>query len=867
MEHVVVHHASCSLNVYSHLQTITTGTCWADTTCDTDLGHGILYDMDYPTHSRFCGISWEDADTNCNLERHCPTGQSSECTEGEECFSFLTGCNYVDMIGGPPDDSDGEGSSATLGKDDPSRSNYCGVDWNDAISNCADDENWCPSGADADCPEGKLCFAGTDCKYVSDIFPTGSPSDSPTFAPTPIPPLTQAPVVYGAVENTRFCGLGWEDVSTTCRIGSHCPSGSSSDCPSGQECLAWIRGCNIVDFEQHLNETGQEIFGADHWLIPPEGLPGLVDVTSNGTQYSEPQLPPASILANIAQPTPAPDPVPPSEIGLPVYESPSPSLNAAATSTAAPARVYGAGENNVFCGASWLEASERCSPETFCSDGAALHKCANANEFCWVGVTACDAYDWMPTASPTTASPSAMPTELVASSENPTSPPTGDASHTVSSDSSHTLSSDLNSSSGEEEEVVAAIEEEEEAVSASTIMRQSYCATDYVQLMSSCATLITCNREPCPDGYTCFTNAKCIAEIMVDHVPSPVPTSSPATSLTPSAPIMIAQISKTFTPSAEYQSYIQTTFTDHPTLFTLSDDEVVQRLTNMNSYCATSLSEVLSSCSYALHTCNMVDSMCGDGTYCFEDIVCPDPQAITTAQTFSTPSPLSILSSIAPTAHDIETSYDSFTSVPPTTTRLTSMPTSPITLASSSASPTTIRPTSQPISPTPSPSFSTGGVEGNIQNYCAKSKQDLVYTCASAPTCNAGNQPCPAGTYCFGNHVCQAETISLSHASMPNLTPAPVPIIDNYEAAVMTIAPESASSRSEGPTITNYVSKPWEVWESNENLGQGAVNDNGDLESNDIYPYWQIMNDSEGAGLSITLVLVLICSYTNWMRC
>ena len=857
--------------------------------------------MDHPTHSRFCGISWEDADTNCNLERHCPTGESSECPEGEECFSFLTGCNYVDMIGGPPDGSGGEGNSS-LGKDDPSRSNYCGVDWNDAISNCDDDGNWCPSGADADCPEGKLCFAGTDCKYVSDIFPTGSPSDSPTFAPTPIPPLTQAPVVYGAEENTRFCGTGWEDVSTTCRIGSHCPS--------GQECFTWILGCNIVDFEQHLNETGQEIFGADHWLIPPEGLPGLVDVTSNGTHYSDPQLPPASILANIAQPTPAPDSEPPSEIGLPVYESPSPSLNAAqptpapdsepqseiglsiyespspslnaaATSTDAPARVYGAGENNIFCGASWPDASERCSPETFCSDGAALHKCENANEFCFVGVTACDANDWMPTASPTTASPSAMPTERVVSSENPTSPPTGGASHTVSSDSSHTLSSDLNFSSGEEEEVVAAIEEEEEAESASTIMRQSYCATDYVQLMSSCATLITCNREPCPDGYTCFTNAKCTAEIMVDPVPSPVPTPSPTSSLTPSAPIMIAPISETFTPSADYQSYIQITFTDHPTLLTLSDDEVAQRLTNMNSYCATSLSEVLSSCSYALHTCNMVDSMCGDGTHCFEDIVCPDPQSITTAQTFSTPSPLSILSSIAPTANDIETSYDSFTSAPPTTIRLTSMPTSPITLGSSSASPTTIRPTSQPISPaspttirptlqpispTPTPAFSTGGVEENIQNYCAKSKQDLVDTCASAPTCNAGNQPCPAGTYCFGNYVCQVETNTLSHASIPNLTPAPVPIIDNYEAAVMTTAPESASSRSEGPTVTNYVSKPWEVWESNENLGQGAVNDNWDHESNDIYPLWQ-MNNSEGADLSINLVLVMICSYTIWMRC
>ena len=35
--------------------------CWADTTCDTTLGHGILYDMDDPTHTRFCGSSWEDA--------------------------------------------------------------------------------------------------------------------------------------------------------------------------------------------------------------------------------------------------------------------------------------------------------------------------------------------------------------------------------------------------------------------------------------------------------------------------------------------------------------------------------------------------------------------------------------------------------------------------------------------------------------------------------------------------------------------------------------------------------------------------------------------------------------------------------------
>jgi hypothetical protein len=117
--------------------------------------------------------------------------------------------------------------------------------------------------------------------------------------------------------------------------------------------------------------------------------------------------------------------------------------------------------------------------------------------------------------------------------------------------------------------------------------------------------------------------------------------------------------------------------------------------------------------------------------------------------------------------------------------------------------------------------------------------------------------------------LCRAETNTSSHPSMSNLTPAPVPVIDNDGAAVMTTPPtppDPASPRSEGPTVTNNVYKPWEVSESNENLGQGAFDVNGDHESNDMAPLWQ-MNDSECAGLSITLVLVLISSYTNLMRC
>eukprot|EP00578_Thalassiosira_sp_NH16_P004041 CAMPEP_0181136266 /NCGR_PEP_ID=MMETSP1071-20121207/33089_1 /TAXON_ID=35127 /ORGANISM="Thalassiosira sp., Strain NH16" /LENGTH=240 /DNA_ID=CAMNT_0023222959 /DNA_START=8 /DNA_END=727 /DNA_ORIENTATION=- len=143
------------------------GTCWADTTCDTSLGHGILYDRGHPTHSRFCGTGWSDAVDGCSLERHCPSGDDEECKDGESCYSFLS-CNYVDMIGGPGNGG-GEQRRRREQKapdDDPSRNNFCGRDWNSALASCDLDDHWCPSGSDGDCPDGKTCFAGTECKYV-----------------------------------------------------------------------------------------------------------------------------------------------------------------------------------------------------------------------------------------------------------------------------------------------------------------------------------------------------------------------------------------------------------------------------------------------------------------------------------------------------------------------------------------------------------------------------------------------------------------------------------------------------------------------------------------------------------------------------
>jgi hypothetical protein len=177
------------------------GICWADTLCDTTKGDGILFDKDNPQHQRFCGNSWNDAADNCSAERHCASGDSSECPNGEACYSFLTSCNYVDMIVGSSGGDSGGGEEESGGPprldgNSPMRSNWCGSDWNDAIAHCTDTSHWCPSGSDSDCPagkcfgmsyvtlrvkflrtnalSGKICFAGTDCKFVDDLHPTES---------------------------------------------------------------------------------------------------------------------------------------------------------------------------------------------------------------------------------------------------------------------------------------------------------------------------------------------------------------------------------------------------------------------------------------------------------------------------------------------------------------------------------------------------------------------------------------------------------------------------------------------------------------------------------------------------------------------
>ncbi|KAL3761003.1 hypothetical protein ACHAWU_004623 [Discostella pseudostelligera] len=769
------------------------GTCWADTSCDTSLGHGALYNHEDPSHMRFCGTTYNEAMETCSVDNHCPTGDHAECPEGQACFSFLTGCNYVDMMGGVGNITISGGNSTTpkLDADDPARSNYCGTDWNDAISNCDNIDHWCASGADSDCPEGKTCFAGTDCKYEADLFPTVTPTSlAPSLSPT----------MYFSPTNLRFCGVGWEDAGQYCRIASHCPSGEDTECPEGQACFdSPSLGCNIVDFKQYLAANGTEIFGSDHELLTEGSIPGhLTSSTPSAIPMPTPSALPIPTSSDLPTTLPMtttselPTPVVTLELSTTKESSSSitPELSVAETLVPTPSPFQT--NSHVFCGKTWQDASDRCSPETFCSEGAALHKCTDPAEFCWVGVTACDASEWI---TEGTVSPSGEDTTsgTTSPSSSLTSPQTLESSFAVSS-------SETISTSSEEED---AAEEEESSV-------------------------IPCNQDqPCPSGYICSSNIICIKEATPEPVPTPIPDeTSPPSSLAElsSTPTTIASSNTdeegmSLSPSANELS-------SSPISNTLSEDEIAQRLANENNYCATSLSEVMSSCSFTLQTCNDGDPMCEEGTYCFENILCTDSQVSTetslmpASTTSSSPTPVSTSSGsdegnnttttaqkkcasslnellltcdTAPTCSDSECPGGMFCFSELICAGASSGESStngPTSIASSIIVPANPSPSSIPTSLSSSTSSTTIPC-GSPQNYCATSRDELQSTCATAQTCNDNDAPCPSGSFCFPEVICECmedtQPTLTFNSTLPTKMPTQVTNIDTNDQNAVTV--------------------------------------------------------------------------------
>jgi hypothetical protein len=78
----------------------------------------------------------------------------------------------------------------TFAPDDPAGSFFCGVDWNQAITECP---HRCPTGETTQCPDGMQCYAFTPCLSVGMNTP---PSMKPTWEPTGHPILGEYTSTY-----------------------------------------------------------------------------------------------------------------------------------------------------------------------------------------------------------------------------------------------------------------------------------------------------------------------------------------------------------------------------------------------------------------------------------------------------------------------------------------------------------------------------------------------------------------------------------------------------------------------------------------------------------------------------------------------
>ena len=210
---------NCAIPCYSgsSAQCPTGQSCYAYTTCNAEAQTtpggssvpGVSVDpfdptkipmVEVPTESYFCGVSFDDASSQC--VQPCVNGL---CPNGEECFA-QTPC-----LGTQPG------------------TYFCGRNIDDA-RNCAIP---CPSGSSAQCPTGKSCYAYTTCNASN---PAPSP---PTESPTKKAMIPNVSEVVPA--ESFFCGGSYEDASDRCALP--CSGGDSSDCPGIEQCYAYTP-CN-----------------------------------------------------------------------------------------------------------------------------------------------------------------------------------------------------------------------------------------------------------------------------------------------------------------------------------------------------------------------------------------------------------------------------------------------------------------------------------------------------------------------------------------------------------------------------------------------------------------------------------------------
>ena len=146
----------------------------------------------------FCGPTFQEAASACSSETWCRYGNSQECANGMTCFVGVNADNpeceinaivkkeWEEGGGAAAAQSDGGGGASSnapssveisataaaataLSPTDPKNQNFCGLDWEDASSNC-DLNRFCPNGDDDCVEEGHTCQTYTTCQAADMTF-------------------------------------------------------------------------------------------------------------------------------------------------------------------------------------------------------------------------------------------------------------------------------------------------------------------------------------------------------------------------------------------------------------------------------------------------------------------------------------------------------------------------------------------------------------------------------------------------------------------------------------------------------------------------------------------------------------------------
>lgn len=115
---------------------------------------------------------------------------------------------------------------------------FCGFKWDD--EDCQKRQH-CPSGDTLECvgnEDGVKCFANTQCdtRYGHGDSFEGGPEP-----PKESPGGTERPTYGGKSEDETdhyWCGVTLDDARVKC--GTHCPSGSNTECPEGNICFPGV---------------------------------------------------------------------------------------------------------------------------------------------------------------------------------------------------------------------------------------------------------------------------------------------------------------------------------------------------------------------------------------------------------------------------------------------------------------------------------------------------------------------------------------------------------------------------------------------------------------------------------------------------